>query len=243
MVKITIDGKKISAKEGETVLKAAQRAGIFIPTLCNNDAVKPYSACRMCLVEVAKNGRTKLVTSCDYPVEEGIEVNTNTERIQRDRKVILELLIARTGETPELKKLAEKVGVKEVRFKVRNFDDCILCGLCVRVCDEVVGAHAIGFRGRGMEREVVPPFDVENEQCLACGACAEICPVNIIDIFEHDGTRELPKWHKKSRLVACRVCGKYFATEEEIEMIRAKTGLPDEILYVCPDCREHNFTI
>ena len=243
MIEVTIDGRKVYAREGETILKVAKRAGIYIPTLCHNDSVKPYSACRLCLVEVERKGRTKLVTACDYPIQEPVEIRTNTPRIQRDRRVTLELLMARTGSPAELADLAEKIGVEDVRFKVQNFDDCVMCGLCVRVCDEVVGAHAIGFESRGPARRVVPPFDQENEACIACGACAQVCPVNIIDVFERAGIRELPRWHKKAKLVACRVCGRYFATEEELAMIKAKTNMPDDLLHTCPDCRQYNFKV
>ncbi len=244
MVEIVIDGRKIRARQGETVLKAAQKAGIFIPTLCHNDSVKPYAACRMCLVEATKNGRTKLVTSCDYPVSEGLEVKTNTERIQRDRKMVLELLMARSPGSPALEELAEKIGLGHgPRFKEQNFDDCIMCGLCVRVCNEVVGVSAIGFEDRGPARRVVPPFDVENPECIACGACAQVCPVEVIDIFERAGIRELPRWHKKANLVKCTSCGRYFATEEEIDMIRKKTNLSEEALHTCPDCRRYSFKV
>lgn len=244
MVELFIDGRRILARDGDMVLRAAQRVGIFIPTLCHNDSVKPYSACRMCLVDATKNGRTRLVTSCDFPVSEGLDVRTDTKRIKRDRHMVLELLMARSPGSPALIALAEKIGLDhEPRFKAQNFDDCIMCGLCVRVCNEVVGVSAIGFEDRGPARRVVPPFDVENPECIACGACAQVCPVNVIDIFEHAGIRELPRWHKKSILVKCKSCGRYFATEEELAMIRKKTKLTEDKLHTCPDCRMYSFNV
>jgi len=244
MVEIIIDERKIQTRPGDTVLNAAQRAGVFIPTLCHNDSVKPYSACRMCMVEVTQNGRTKLVTSCDYPVSNNLKVKTNTPRLKRNRKMILELLMARSPESPALIDMAKQVGLDhEPRFKAQNFDDCIMCGLCVRVCNEVVGASAIGFENRGPARRVVPPFDMENPECIACGACAQVCPVSVIDIFEHAGIRELPRWHKKAKLVKCRSCGRYFATEEELEMVRKKTKLSEDALHTCPDCRTYSFKV
>ena len=244
MVEILIDKRKIQARDGDTVLKAAQRAGIFIPVLCHNDSVKPYSACRMCMVEATKNGRTKKVTSCDYPVSEGLEIKTDTAEIQRNRKMVLELLMARSPDSPALIEMADKIGLDHgPRFKAQNFDDCIMCGLCVRVCNEVVGVSAIGFEDRGPARRVVPPFDVENPECIACGACAQVCPVSVIDIFENAGIRELPRWHKKSTLVKCKACGRYFATEEELDMVRKKTKLTEDELHTCPDCRTYSFKV
>jgi len=236
MVKLTIDGIEVEAREGEVILQAAKRAGIFIPSLCYHDEVKPYTACRLCLVEVIKGKRKRLVTACDYPVSEGLIVNTKTETVEKCRKLIIELLMARCPNLPQLQELGEKLGVKEVRFSKGN-DDCILCGLCVRTCAEVVGVSAIGFEGRGFTRRVCVPFDEASEPCILCGACAYACPVDVIPIEDVGGYRVMERWHKKSLLISCSVCGRPFMTEDELRFLQKKTGLPEDKLKICPDCR------
>ncbi len=237
MVKLTIDGKEVEAKEGQTVLQVAQEAGIYIPTLCYHHEVKPYTACRLCMVEVTKGKRTRFVTACDYPVAEGMVVKADTERVQRCRKMIIELLLAQCPNLPQLHELAQKYGVEKVRFS-EGEDNCILCGLCVRTCSEVVGLNAIGFEGRGFNRRVCTPFDEPSDPCILCGACAYVCPVDVIPLEDTvDGYRIMERWHKKSALIACSKCGKYFMTEDEFRFLKEKTGLPEESLRVCMDCR------
>jgi heterodisulfide reductase subunit A len=187
MVKLTIDGKVAEVEEGQTLLQAATGLGIQIPTLCNHEAIAPYGACRMCIVEVTRDERTRVVVSCVYLVEDGIKVITNSKRIQRSRQVILELLLARCPESKELKEFAERLGVRETRFRVehetqRKRKNCILCGLCVRVCHEVMKVGAIGFRGRGWRREVDTPFGTRSDVCIGCGACEVVCPTRAVEL-------------------------------------------------------------
>lgn len=184
MPNITINGVKMSAEPGETILKVCQRNSIDVPTLCYEKALDPYGACRMCLVEIRVQGRSQLVTSCTMPVSDGMEVFTNTEKIVKSRKVVLELLLARAPGSPDIKQLAEKHGVKETRFRLNPDKDnkCILCGLCVRTCFNIVQTGAIGFSGRGERRKVAVPFDELSEVCLTCGACMTVCPTNAIDL-------------------------------------------------------------
>ena len=176
MVTLFIDGVKVQAEEGSTILEVAKFYGIDIPTLCYHDELTPYGACRLCMVEVDDGRRTRLVASCIYTVREGMRVRTNTERLATGRKLILELLLARCPNSKTLQDLASKMGLEHVRFKMEN-KDCILCGLCVRMCAEQMGGGAIGFVGRGQNREVVTPFRVASEVCRNCGACMYICPV------------------------------------------------------------------
>jgi NADH dehydrogenase/NADH:ubiquinone oxidoreductase subunit G len=175
MVTLTIDGVEVQAEEGTTLLEVAKFYGIDIPTLCYNDELTPYGACRLCTVEVDDGKRTRLVTSCLYPVEEGIKVKTHSERVIKGRKMILELLIAKCPNSKTLQDLASKMGLEKIRFKMEN-EDCILCGLCVRMCAEQMGSGAIGFVGRGKKREVATPFRMVSESCRNCGACMYICP-------------------------------------------------------------------
>jgi len=175
MINLIIDGVKVQAEEGTTILEVAKFYGIEIPTLCYNAELTPYGACRLCTVEVDDGRRTRLVASCLYPVKEGIRVKTHTERVIKGRKMILELLIARCPNSKTLQDLASEIGLEQVRFKMEN-EDCILCGLCVRMCAEHMGSGAIGFVGRGKKREVITPFRMASEICRNCGACMYICP-------------------------------------------------------------------
>jgi NADH dehydrogenase/NADH:ubiquinone oxidoreductase subunit G len=176
MVTLNINGVKVQAEEGTTLLEVAKFYGIDIPTLCYNDELTPYGACRLCTVEVDNGRTTKLVASCLYPVKDGIRVKTHSERVIKGRKMILELLIAKCPNSKTLQDLASQMGLEKVRFKKEN-QDCILCGLCVRMCAEQMGSGAIGFVGRGQKREVATPFHIASEVCRNCGACMYICPV------------------------------------------------------------------
>jgi len=176
MIMLTINGTKVQAEEGSTILEVAKFYGFNIPTLCYHDELTPYGACRLCMVEVDDGKRTRVVASCLYPVKEGIKVRTHTAKIVKQRKLLLELLLARCPNSKTLQDLASKMGLEQVRFKMEN-KDCILCGLCVRMCAEQMRGGAIGFVGRGQNREVVTPFREASEICRNCGACMYICPV------------------------------------------------------------------
>jgi len=176
MINLTINGAKVGAEEGSTILQVARFYGIDIPTLCYHDELPPYGACRLCMVEVDDGKRTRLVASCLYPVKVGIKVRTHTKRLIEGRKLILELLLARCPNSKTLQDLACKMGLERVRFPMED-EDCILCGLCVRMCAELMGSGAIGFVGRGQDREVTTPFHMASEICRNCGACMYICPV------------------------------------------------------------------
>jgi len=176
MISLAINGTKVRAEEGSTILEIARFYGIDIPTLCYHDELTPYGACRLCMVEVDDGKRTRLETSCLHPVKEGIVVRTHTKRLIEGRRLILELLLARCPNSKTLQDLACKMGLEQVRFQIKN-ENCILCGLCVRMCAEQMGSGAIGFVGRGQDREVATPFRMASEICRNCGACMYICPV------------------------------------------------------------------
>lgn len=184
MITITINKQKLQVKEGTTILEAAQKAGIKIPTLCYHAVLSPYGACRVCLVEIIAGGRPGLVASCQYPVQEGLFVETDTEMVHRIRKMMLELIFARASDSEKVIELAREYGMTHSRVMKREKDDCILCGLCVRMCTERMGQSVLGFIGRGNERQVGPPFDRASPICMSCGSCTFICPTNAI--FDHD---------------------------------------------------------
>lgn len=176
MVEFIIDGQKVMAEEGWTILETAKYYGIEIPTLCHQEGLTPYSACRLCVVEISMGERSRLSASCSFPVREGIYVKTNSSRVKKARKIVIELLLASCSNSRTLQCLASKYGVTEIRFKSED-RGCILCGLCVRMCEEQMKAGAIGFAYRGIGREVAMPFHTRNELCRECGACLYVCPV------------------------------------------------------------------
>jgi len=186
-VNITVDGQKISVEEGSYALQAATNLGVKIPTLCFYQHMTPYAACRICAVEARDaNGWSKIVTACNYPVWEGLEIRTDTPRVLNARRVNLELLLSRCKPAPVLEKLMDDFGIKEPRWGFGQ-DTCIKCGLCVRICDEVVGAHALSFSNRGINREVSTPFHLESDDCILCGACARYCPTGHIRMTDIEG--------------------------------------------------------
>jgi len=181
MIEIEIDGKKIGAQKGETILSAARRVGIYIPALCYHEVLSPYGTCRLCSVEVVRRGRKRIVTACLYPVSSGLIVKTNTEKIKRLRKGIMELILSCSSSSETMQKLANQMGVKELRFP-KDENNCILCGLCTRVCTEIAGVDAISLVNRGTKREVAPPFYEISDVCIGCGGCAYVCPTGAIRI-------------------------------------------------------------
>jgi heterodisulfide reductase subunit A2 len=183
-VSITIDGRSLRVEEGAFLLQAAETLGIEIPTLCHYKYVKPYAACRICVVEAKDaRGRTRIVTSCNYPASEGLEVLTHTPRVLASRRMNFEMLASRCAPAAVLLDLGRRLGIDAPRWGWGK-DSCILCGLCVRVCDEIVGAQAIGFSARGIDRYVSTPFDLDSEACILCGACAALCPTGHIRMEE-----------------------------------------------------------
>jgi bidirectional [NiFe] hydrogenase diaphorase subunit len=177
MLHLTIDGKKVEAEAGWTLLDTARQHGIEIPTLCYHEAVQPFGACRMCVVELRQGQNSRLVASCVYPAEEGLEVHTSSEKVNNVRRWILEMLLSECPASREIRQMAEEYGVSTTRFEVKNPEEqCILCGLCVRACAQVVGANAISTTGRGAQKEVGAPYLVPGDDCIACGTCVTVCP-------------------------------------------------------------------
>ena len=176
---LRIDGKAVRAKEGMTVLEAAQGEGISIPTLCHHEKLEPFGGCRICMVEIEVHGRTQLVVSCVYPAEENLVVRTRTEKIDRIRKTILELLLAHAPDAPELQKLAQEYGADKNRFE-KDASFCIHCGLCVRYCAEVKKKNAVGFVDRGIRKEISFIPEISARECWDCKECFPLCPTSYL---------------------------------------------------------------
>lgn len=206
---ITINGHTCWAKPGETILDVSRREGINIPTLCHLREYSPTGSCRICTVEVEGSGA--LVPACAYPVTENMEVRTNSPRVRRARKTLIELLVAnhpqdclfcvRSGNC-ELQSLTQEYGVRTIRYTgerkraridiaspaiERDPEKCILCGRCVRICHETQQVGAIDFINRGFGTSVAPAMDrsLNTVPCVDCGQCVVNCPVGALTEKSH----------------------------------------------------------
>jgi len=178
-ISLSIDGREVKAREGMTILEVAGSVGINIPTLCYHEKLEPYGACRICTVEIEARGRTNFVAACIYPVEENLVVRTKSEKVIKIRKMLLELMLACAPEAKALQDLAQEYEVKEIRFE-QDATFCIFCGLCVRYCAEVEKKNAIGFAGRGVEREVIFIPQIASKECPSCKKCFPLCPTEAL---------------------------------------------------------------
>jgi heterodisulfide reductase subunit A len=198
MVTINIDATRIEIDEDTTILKAAEKAGIWIPTMCYSEYFEPYGVCRLCSVEVVRGKRSRIVTACNYPVREGITVLTNSEKVKWIRKIIMELTFSRWPNVKVVREMAEKLGIEKPRFVSLERDEaedaCILCGMCVNMCNEVVKAGVLGFANVGIKREVVLPFNERSDRCIVCGACVYVCPTGHIKTVIEDYKGKKPEF-------------------------------------------------
>jgi bidirectional [NiFe] hydrogenase diaphorase subunit len=176
---IQIDGREVRAREEMTILDAAQSVGISIPTLCHNEKLEPYGACRICTVEVETGGRTTLAAACVRPVEKDLIVRTRSKNVDKIRKMILEEQLAHAPDSVELQKMAQQYGADKDRFE-KEPSFCILCGLCVRYCAEIKKMNAVGFIERGPRREISFVPEIASRECWKCKECFPLCPTSAL---------------------------------------------------------------
>ncbi len=221
-MQIIINGKTYAANPGEKILDVARRNGIEIPTLCHSEALPGLASCRLCMVEVHENGRTQYVASCTYPVADGMEVFTNSEMIAARRKILLALYNLIAPDSARIKGLLARYHVEPFdRLEADPDSKCILCGLCVKACEEL-GTNAISTLNRGTKKKIGTAFNEPAADCIGCGSCAIICPTQAIEMTEAEGNRTI--WEKTFELLRCRDCGEYFTTPESLEHVRKKLG-------------------
>lgn len=206
MLHLTIDDRLVGVPRGYTLLQAARENGIPIPTLCFHEALLPYGACRLCLVELVGSRGSRLVASCAYPCEDGLVVRTASDLVVSARRTVVELLMATGAHLPVVRALAQKLGIAAPPVALES-SDCILCGLCVRACRDIVGVSAISLTHRGMERAVRTPFQIASADCIECGTCALVCPTGAIHL--EDVSRPVRTVHFHASIYerrACRLC-------------------------------------
>jgi len=230
---IKINGKECTCEKGEYLLDVCRRNGFIIPTLCRHYALEEGTgSCRLCIVEVSERGRKKVVVSCVYPITSEIEVETDSEKIRRERGLILTLLQKRAPESEEIKALCQMYNAPTFdRFVQLDNEKCVMCGLCAKVCHEL-GAGAISTVNRGITKAVSTPYDDPSETCIGCGACAYVCPTRAIDIVEDKDSRTI--WGKTFEIVHCEKCGAPIGTREQIEDAAKRSG--NEFEGLCDNC-------
>lgn len=210
-ISLRINGKKQKGRTGQTILEVARESGIVIPTLCYHEALTPIGSCRMCVVEVTQRGRTRTAASCVTPAETGMIVKTETEGIVAIRKMIIMLLLARCPGVDVIKEKARELGIRRTPFP-KGEEDCYLCGMCVRACQEIVGVGAIGFANRGPQSEVLPPFGQESNMCIGCGTCTTICPARSFDLERVFARRSLHIIGGKEDIFRCIICESHYSS-------------------------------
>ncbi len=198
MVTITIDDRTVEVAEGISILHAAEQAGIWIPTLCHSTYVEPYGVCRLCSVELVRGERSRIVTACNFPIRAGMTVRTRSAKVQWIRKMLIELMLSRWPNVEVVRSLAARLGVSTPRFTSLERDEaadaCILCGMCVNMCNDVVHAGVLGFAHTGIKRTVVLPYDESTDRCIVCGACARVCPTGHVRMILEEHKGKLPEF-------------------------------------------------
>ena len=235
-MKIVIDGKQFEAIPGEFILQAAKRNGIHIPTLCHHEALSGLGSCRLCIVDVINRGRKKVVTSCLFPITSEVEVITNSPKIQKMRQTIIKLLAARAPGNEYMKSLMVQYGVNSLDgFKGDKNEDCILCGLCAKACEEL-GTGAISTINRGITKKISTPYDEPSPACIGCSACASVCPTGAIKETRENGKKTI--WGKEFNMAKCENCGAEFATTKQYEFVKKKLNIQETEKVLCPKCRK-----
>lgn len=235
MITFTLDDRELRAEKGSTVLQAARAAGIAIPTLCHHPALKPSGSCKLCAVAVEKlSGEKTIMLSCLLQVKEGMRVWSGGEEVRQAQAKALGKLIAMAPMSERIRHLAEKEGIELPPAP----DGCIRCRLCIRVCKEIIGKEALRMEKRDGRQLVVP----DPERCIGCGTCANICPTQAIVVKEDGGTRTVAirgQVFGRHEMMRCQGCGKYYATEKQLQLMEARTAPHPQVKehhHFCANC-------
>ncbi len=243
MVTIVIDGKTYQTDANLNLLQFMIDQGIEVPYLCHREGLSPYGACRLCMVEVTAGGKPGITTSCTLTTSEGLAIETKTPEVVRIRKVLLELYLAEAPGSQKIRELAARFGVERTRFSHLDITDkgdrCVLCGLCVRVCSEILNVGAIHYAGRGKHTTINTPWYEPSTACIGCGACEYVCPADAIDIVDQGDERVMETWHNtRLKLKECAESMKQFATERVVDVVYDKNReLLKDLKDLSPDAR------
>ncbi|HWQ41013.1 MAG TPA: 2Fe-2S iron-sulfur cluster-binding protein [Desulfosporosinus sp.] len=233
-VTVIINGKECIAQKGEFLIDVAKRNGIGIPHLCHHESLRGLATCRICIVEAIENGKKRVVTSCVFPVMRDMVVETNTEEIKGMRRTLLSFLKAEAPENDQIELMIKTNGVGDYsRFAMNHGNDCIMCGLCVKACEEL-GCNAISTINRGITKEIATPYEEPSSECIGCGSCAYVCPTGCIKMEEGSGIRKI--WGKEFKLLKCSECGHYIMSKEQYEHANQKLEIPAEL--ICENCKK-----
>lgn len=228
-----IDGKKVPILLYESVIDSATRAGVYIPTLCDDVAfVNVEACCRLCLVEITQNGKSRIVSACETKAEGNMEISTNSENVQRARRTILQLMYSEAPENETILKIMKKYGV-EPNDRLPNKEDraCIQCKKCINACKYWSKKKTLGKSGRGINSKVDTPNGEPSDACIGCATCQINCPINVIETKETHDKRII--WGKEFDLLYCENCGKLLTTKENFE-----EAYYEDAPKLCYDCSE-----
>lgn len=233
-LKVIINGKECFAEKGEFLLDIAERNGIVIPHLCHHESLRGLATCRVCIVEVTESGKKKIVTSCIFPVMRDITVETETDEIRAMRKTLISFLMAEVPDNERIELLAKEYGVGDYsRFTEDKGNECMMCGLCVKACEEL-GCNAIATVNRGTTKKVATPYEEPSMECIGCGSCAYVCPTGCIKMEEGYGFRKI--WGREFEMLQCSICGNYFITKAQYDYTSGKCDMSDQP--VCKSCKQ-----
>jgi len=242
-ITIQLNGKPVETVDGRILLDICREQGVHIPTLCHHEALSAAGACRLCAVEAKYKDWSKVVVSCIYPVWDGLEIETDNDRVHAVRKLVLEMLLARCPDVGLIQEMAREYGIEKPRFPTSD-KECILCTLCVRACSEMVEVHALSMQSRGADKEVGLPYLSDESTCIGCGACVYVCPTECIVMEDRDDVRRI--WHRDGdritsprefELQRCKTCGTLMGPKKQLRYITDKVGLEKDFYDICNGCR------
>ncbi len=238
-MEVNINGTTLRAHKEMSLLDLAREHNIFIPTLCHHPALEPFGSCRLCTVEIKHRGGVKLDTACTHPAQEGLSVQTDTDRVKQVRKMVLSFLLARCPDVSLLHELAAQLGLDATSLPYQGKRDqrCILCGRCVRVCREIIGKRAISFAFRGTVRRPSSPFGAQAEDCIGCTACEYICPTGAVTVQREKDALAISPWNTEVSLLTCPGCGASEVTRKTADHVLEKMPVHKKPTWLCEKCR------